>query len=1012
LNQPWDARPLSENCVTIFGGGIAGLTVAHELSERGFQVQVWEPAQDPRYPRRGCDIGGMARTQWSRVHWEDTRSLDRFEPFPASHQPAQPGHQTQPIRHFPQRLSISEMEPGDLTLSHPLSLDEGGSDDDIPLEPAREWAIPPEATGMDVVVRGWEQMNLDDREQFARRTQAALAATLGSAVSAPYFDFEARIWSIRISREHSGLLVIFTGGFPDSLAGRAGERRVPADAFALLTLWTQSKDSSRLIPGIRALFTHWKLDEKNIQGIGAWGSTDVRVIFAELIDTLEANPLIRHVYVEFSDRHFGKLSNGERLARARHITDVFRRYLPGGVDLGNPESIPEAQQPQRLRAELAVNGHKVRLEIIPLAEFPERDVPESIQILIGLRVRERWLPGEHGYRFFPAFYRHLYDTMRRTPILEPTEKSEFSQEQERSVSITTPEKARYVESPRTAFDNLHPTSRHVIAFSQAASPAVLSRARPTSLEELRQYVRLLFGSVEEGGFGTNPRESTRFALKLMKYLTTGSTRRRQLERSSWWDYVEGETYSKGVRTLIERWPEALVAMDAKRADARTHGNALVQLVLDNLGTPGYRDGTLRGPTSEAWLSHWRRYLEAQGVEFIHGELKGFRQPEPGSDEKRPWPVVSCYEPRYSQSVSEDVPLMPGYFVLAASAPRSAELAREFRRVCREMNVLCPDDDSDLQRTSELSLGDTSKANPDGDLRHFAGIQFYFAEDVLWVDGHVYYPDSPWGLTSISQARFWEDRTDWEHGYRGILSAIIGKWDEPGLFIPKPAWDCSPVELATEVWQQIKASVRSRHRGGRQTRPGTFVEEAAGNRLPDPLYFHLDDSLTWNEGERRYTNSQPFHIASPTGWSRRPGDPRCGFKVEHGWVVCGMFTKTFTRAPSMEAANESGRHAVNAILAHHCSDAGASRALRGTRCQLFDPEEYEVDDLRWFKDLDEKLAARGLPHFMDILNIDEHTDTLFRGGPDDPLDPINVLRQLGRVRRSVKGLLFPYFRRAH
>ena len=28
------------NCVTVFGAGITGLTVAHELIERGFRVQV------------------------------------------------------------------------------------------------------------------------------------------------------------------------------------------------------------------------------------------------------------------------------------------------------------------------------------------------------------------------------------------------------------------------------------------------------------------------------------------------------------------------------------------------------------------------------------------------------------------------------------------------------------------------------------------------------------------------------------------------------------------------------------------------------------------------------------------------------------------------------------------------------------------------------------------------------------------------------------------------------------
>ena len=954
----------------------------------------------------------MARTQWSRVHWCDQRELGKFETQRASSERPEPGSQTQPIHHLPQRLSIMAVEEPELTLSMPLALGEGDSEDDISLQDAKRLELASGITGLDVAVRGWESMGASQRERFARRAGEALSRALHTASAQPYFDFRARVWSLELRLGNSERLhAVFTGEFPQRLSHAGGSRRVPADASALIRFWSQRNGSSTFEPGVYALYSPWTLEPERVHGIGAWGSTNVHVIFAEVIDVLEKRSAIEHVYLEFSDRHFAQLSNGERLKRASQVATVFRTFLPPGVELGPLQEVPRSQPPQRLRTTLVVaGGRAVCLEIIPLAEFPEREVPESIQVLIGLRVRERWLPGEHGYRFFPAFYRHLYDTMRRTPILETVEKSAFSQEQERAVSVSKPEAARYVESPRTVYDNLQPTSRHVLAFAQNQRPAVLSRARPKSLEEIREYLRLLYGSASEGGFGTNPRESMRFTLKLLKYLTTGPSRRKDLETKSWWDFVEGDTYSESVRTLIERWPEALVAMDAKRADARTHGNAFVQLVLDNVSASGYRDGTLRGPTSEAWLSHWRRYLEAQGVEFIHGELVKFTHMVDREGQTHPWPVVRCYEPRYSNSV-DDVPLMPGYFVLAASAPRAQALAKSFRDVCRKMPDFAPDDESDMQSTANLKLGNPTHANPDGDLRHFAGIQFYFAEDIFWVDGHVYYPDSPWGLTSISQARFWEDRTDWEHGYRGILSAIIGKWDAPGQFTTdKQAWKCSPLELATEVWTQIKNSVASRARGARRTRPGTLVADRQLDQLPDPLYFHLDDSLQWDEKEQRYNNAQPFHIASHTGWSTRPGDPREGYRVEHGWVVCGMFTKTFTRAPCMEAANESGRHAVNAILAHQDGTEPGCRPLRGTRCQVFDPEEYEVDDVRWFKDLDEKLAARGLPHFMDILDVDRYADTVLTGGPDDPLDPLNVLRQLSRFGASFKDILYPAVRR--
>ena len=35
------------------------------------------------------------------------------------------------------------------------------------------------------------------------------------------------------------------------------------------------------------------------------------------------------------------------------------------------------------------------------------------------RESETVLPGEHGYRFFPAFYHHLLDTMERTRVDSP-----------------------------------------------------------------------------------------------------------------------------------------------------------------------------------------------------------------------------------------------------------------------------------------------------------------------------------------------------------------------------------------------------------------------------------------------------------------------------------------------------------------------------------------------------------------------------------------------------------------
>ena len=60
-------RRASRPTVAIFGAGIAGLTAAHELIERGFGVWVFDPAPPAGSAEQSDEtpaIGGMARTQW------------------------------------------------------------------------------------------------------------------------------------------------------------------------------------------------------------------------------------------------------------------------------------------------------------------------------------------------------------------------------------------------------------------------------------------------------------------------------------------------------------------------------------------------------------------------------------------------------------------------------------------------------------------------------------------------------------------------------------------------------------------------------------------------------------------------------------------------------------------------------------------------------------------------------------------------------------------------------------
>ena len=89
-----------------------------------------------------------------------------------------------------------------------------------------------------------------------------------------------------------------------------------------------------------------------------------------------------------------------------------------------------------------------------------------------------------------------------------------------------------------------------------------------------------------------------------------------------------------------------------------------------------------------------------------------------------------------------------------------------------------------------------------------GIQFYLDDDAPIGRGHQIYLDSPWALTSVSQAQFWTDVDLSRFGdgnIRGVISVDISDWDTPGLN-GKPARECTRREIRDEVWDQLKRSL--------------------------------------------------------------------------------------------------------------------------------------------------------------------------------------------------------------
>jgi uncharacterized protein with NAD-binding domain and iron-sulfur cluster len=226
-----------------------------------------------------------------------------------------------------------------------------------------------------------------------------------------------------------------------------------------------------------------------------------------------------------------------------------------------------------------------------------------------------------------------------------------------------------------------------------------------------------------------------------------------------------------------------------------------------------------------------------------------------------------------------------------------------------------------------------------------GIQYYLYEDVPLVRGHIFYPDSPWALTSISQPQFWRSLGlfrklygDGEVG--GLISIDVSEWDQPGAYILKAARDCTPDEIRTEIWAQLKAALN-----------GAGPDEIV---LADELLktWHLDDDIDFSSGVA--VNKSRLLIHPPGSWAYRP-DP--GTKIPN-LVIASDYARTYTDLATMEGANEAARWAVNAIIER----SGANVAP----CQIWPLAEPATFDL--WKSLDAKLYARGKPHLFEILGI--------------------------------------------
>ena len=468
------------------------------------------------------------------------------------------------------------------------------------------------------------------------------------------------------------------------------------------------------------------------------------------------------------------------------------------------------------------------------------------QAVAGIPVGGRKpLPGEHGFRFYPSFYRHVIDLMQRIPV----------------------------GGGRSVADRLKPTTESAVAMVDKDTWYRFFRRAPDRPLEILEGLELFFKTLD-----FDSADFKLFGAKILEFFTSCDERRLgAYERLSWWQFLQGDDYSRKFQRQLRAVPRTMVAMDPKRGSARTIGTISMQLILDFATSGVTNDRTLGGPTTELWIDPWIAHLQSRGVRLQPGVAVD------GLD-------VGAGRVSGVRVVGEPVPKVADFYVLAVPIDQAIAM------ISPQMGALDP------------ALETLRTSNADDLVSWMVGAQYFLKEDVQLVRGHIFYPDSPWALTSISQAQFWTEGGAFRDRYGdgtvgGVLSVDISDWDTPGTHVRKPAKQCTPAEIRHEVWEQLKAALNGHE-------PGDLV-------LSDALLhsFHLDTDVDYTAGTPP-TNHSRLLVHPPGSWAIRP---EAATRIPN-LVLAGDYVRTHTDVASMEGACEAARRAVNAILQRAGSQA--------------------------------------------------------------------------------------------
>ncbi|WP_327148793.1 hydroxysqualene dehydroxylase [Nocardia sp. NBC_01329] len=446
---------------------------------------------------------------------------------------------------------------------------------------------------------------------------------------------------------------------------------------------------------------------------------------------------------------------------------VLRATAAAGIGAAAVAALPGATARARTKSRVAVLGGGVA-GLTAAHELAERGFEVTVYERRALGGKARSmpvpatgtdgrpdLPGEHGFRFFPGFYQHIPDTMRRIPFGENT---------------------------NGVWDNLVgvPDARFARADADdIRAPLGFGRVNAATAEGMRESLAAVIATTLK----MPPAEGLFFANRLLVFNTSCDARRfGQWEHTSWSDFVGAHGRSHEFRALVSRTlTSLLVAAKDDLASVRTIGSMGEQFLGNpmQIGNDGDLDRVLNGPTNVAWIDPWVARLRELGVRFeLDAEVRGLEVRD-----RRITGARIIHGAGTSETVTAD------HFVVALPAERARDLWNA--------DIL----------SAWPQLAAMSRLVTDW----MSGIQFYLRRRPGLGAGHSAYIDSPWSLTSIAQDTLWARKLP-EYGDGTVLECLsvdISDWNTPGILFGKTAKQCTHEEIARETWAQILAHLNDR-----------------------------------------------------------------------------------------------------------------------------------------------------------------------------------------------------------